>query len=550
VIAFIAHRQYANCSPPLPQFDPGLAVEQSMKNLKYISSSSQSVAKLIGCVVLLWTCTIIATDAPSPFAPIIGVWQTHFNNGVDRLYRIGEDGTISFEQKGPIPSGSSKVTMVNGEFLAEFGGKLALFYRVSEDSLKVEIFPDRSRYEKHEPSAFGTAHRDKAAAIPNNAPVVPAAPVAAPLHSVDEILATVDTSKPLKPFDVPDQKAISALEKNLNAQKGREIELQFELKRRPERFAEARFRWQLPQVTAGADTFTPWMTVYVKPEMIPAALEVVPGHTATLKGTLRGFNVVYGALYFAVDATSLTVNNPEPKPTDTASQSQVQLANDWDTPMQGGTATMDDLAKLFGTIAKPNVDLSASKSAPLYDAITYLMPVREAIQSLKLNGWLPSKVLVACPGLPRNSLYYYAIDGHFDGQFNRMYLVVDRADQVVSVELVDEAPKNLNTHTRNDEGWHTYDFINDRTKALTTMKIEHKIALLTTSQFEEPFSREIAPRITDKNTGWRVARVDSVLLSDEKQGSVTRIIGKQQTRWYVPRQLAELILTCVQKGGK
>jgi hypothetical protein len=216
--------------------------------------------------------------------------------------------------------------------------------------------------------------------------------------------------------------------------------------------------------------------------------------------------------------------------------------------MQGGSATVNDLGRLFGSLAKPNVDLSAATEATLYEQITYLMPARQAIESLKLNVRVPSKVLIACPGLPRDSLYYYAIDGRFGGTYNRLYLMVDRADQVVSVELVDESPKLTGWHPHEDQGWHTYDFVNARTKALNTMRVEQHVALWVTSKFDE--SNDIyafAPVISAKNANWKVARVDSALLSTDRYGAVKSV--KQNARWYVPRQIVELILICVQKSG-
>lgn len=211
---------------------------------------------------------------------------------------------------------------------------------------------------------------------------------------------------------------------------------------------------------------------------------------------------------------------------------------------------MDDLSKLFGAVAKPNVDLGEAKGTTLFEGITYLMPARQAIESLKLSMRLPSKVLIACPGFPRNSLFYYAIDGRFEGHYNRMYLVVDRADQVVSVELVDETPQMPSYYSSTDLGWHTYDFVNARSKALSTLRIQHKLALLTMTTFEEErSSSSFAPTINASNAGWRLARLDSLLVQkDNKPYSATT--AKQDTRWYAPRQLVDLILTCIKKAGR
>lgn len=59
-------------------------------------------------------------------------------------------------------------------------------------------------------------------------------------------------------------------------------------------------------------------------------------------------------------------------------------------------------------------------------------------------------------------------------------------------------------------------------------------------------------------TGWsqgavvsdaKMFRVDSVLLSPEDRFG-NRWSMKEQVRWYVPKPLVELLLTCVQRGGR
>jgi hypothetical protein len=218
--------------------------------------------------------------------------------------------------------------------------------------------------------------------------------------------------------------------------------------------------------------------------------------------------------------------------------------------MMGGTATIEDLGRLFGIVGRANVDLDGH-NIQIFDGITYLMPAQQALDSLRLNVRLPSKVLVACPGLPRDSFYYYSIDGRFEGEYNRLYLVVDNADQVVSVELVNEVPRNGGAHFGTDQGWHTYDFVNTRTKAITTLRIDHKIELGANGRFLAlSHNGAYTPTMTQSNTNWDMVRLDSTLVDVERRGSSTLPTTKQLTRWYVPRPIVELILTCVQKSGK
>ena len=404
-----------------------------------------------------------------------------------------------------------------------------------------------------------------------NTPVVAAEPSPA-IHSIEELLAVADTSKSLKTSSGADFTAIKDMVRSLNALKGREVEIEIRLEKVGQRLDETRYLWELVPAKVGVNTFRPVVAASIPAELAPVALQLAPGKVGIVRGTIRSLNVTDagGVMLYCdikVSAVSIVARQPvasnikQPPAsngdTSTASvaganpvaQKGLQLDRSWDTPMQGGTATMNDLGRLLGAVARPNIDLAPSSDTPLYQEITYMMPARQAIESLKLNVRLPSKVLVACAGLPRDSFYYYAFDGHFDGQYNRLYLVVDRADQVVAVELVDESPKKAVSHGKADPSWHTYDFVNARSKALNTLRVEHRIALWTTTSFEESHrSDAIAPEITANNAAWKVARVDSSLVETDRSGYPTN--AKQQTRWYLPRQIAELILTCVQKAGK
>jgi hypothetical protein len=48
------------------------------------------------------------------------------------------------------------------------------------------------------------------------------------------------------------------------------------------------------------------------------------------------------------------------------------------------------------------------------------------------------------PGFPAQTLHYKSYDGNFGGSFNRLFLVLDAADKVVSVQFVNESPGGIN----------------------------------------------------------------------------------------------------------
>ncbi len=62
------------------------------------------------------------------------------------------------------------------------------------------------------------------------------------------------------------------------------------------------------------------------------------------------------------------------------------------------------------------------------------------IQKLGLQSAIKSKNAVVCPGFPSDSFSSSTFDGRFDGEYNRLYLVTDCADQVASIRLVCENP--------------------------------------------------------------------------------------------------------------
>jgi hypothetical protein len=285
----------------------------------------------------------------------------------------------------------------------------------------------------------------------------------------------------------------------------------------------------------------------LKVEAFADANAYAQGHVRTT-GTGRLDTPAVPAMSKATPAATPTVTNPA-----VSVARALVLSSTWNTPMQGGTSTMDDLERLFGTLTTAKTELAGSNGILVYQNIPYLTPVRQAVAALKLDPRMMSKVLIACPGFPRDSFYYYSFDGRFEDGFNRLYLVVDRADQLVSVELVEEAPKTKAFNLVRDNGWHTYNFVLDRTKALNTLKIGHRVAISVQGKWTEPRNNAVfAPEITPQNANWTTARVDSVLAEPDPKNPARLfdLGGKEASRWYVPRPIVELILTCVQKGGR
>lgn len=222
--------------------------------------------------------------------------------------------------------------------------------------------------------------------------------------------------------------------------------------------------------------------------------------------------------------------------------------------MQGGSETLKDLGRLLARFAKAAPNISPEPTLTIFPGVTYLMPFEKARQALGLRGAVPSKTKVACPGFPKDSCFYVAFDGAFEGHYNRLYLVMDRADQVICIQLVDETPKNAGSYITRDGDWRTYNFVNYRNKASPKLNIVHKVYYKTPRTEGWNLIDREGWVSTDQNKT-RLYRIDSILV--DADGDATRGRGYsshsskhlEEIRWYIPMPLAELILQCISRAA-
>ena len=510
VIAFIAHRQYANCSPPLLQNEPESEVEQSMKNLKYVSNSSQSVAKLIA-FVLLMTGNILAADT-SPFASIVGVWPTHFGNGISRVYRINENGTITYEQQEPAETKSSKLTVINGGPVADFGDRLMAFYRVSDDQMNVAIFGSKEKLDEHKPNVTGKGYR----AIPSNAS--------------DPILGTWKwlLNERRDPNGVVEIKADGTFTMIGTSKIG---------------------VWKL---ASDRSYVLNWFTIGAENKM------KLSTNGNDLAGSGNGILVFGERMQGATANTTpapqvarvptrvVVPTTPVPAaPTAPISvQKDISLKVGWDGPMQGGSKTLEDVAFVLNGFAKadPNPPF---EDVEIYNGVKYLMPLNEAVAALGIKGRLPAMKKVVCPGFPRESLNYTSFDGIFEGHYNRMDIVTDVVDQVVTIQFVDEHPKDASFVPFALKGdWLTYNFVGYRVKAMTTLNVQYSLEAYETKQSR--WWRETPEYLARYYPTSPALRVFTYLMDKHQLKKPDRRL--EETLWCVPRPFASLILHCVTIG--
>ncbi|MBS0174600.1 MAG: hypothetical protein JSR64_11235 [Nitrospira sp.] len=57
----------------------------------------------------------------------------------------------------------------------------------------------------------------------------------------------------------------------------------------------------------------------------------------------------------------------------------IVLDRAWQSPMQGGSATMEDQGILLSQFAQPSNDTSQAPKTEIYQGVTHLMPYAEAI---------------------------------------------------------------------------------------------------------------------------------------------------------------------------
>ena len=211
-------------------------------------------------------------------------------------------------------------------------------------------------------------------------------------------------------------------------------------------------------------------------------------------------------------------------------QLQVSLQPGYDSRMQGGDISMRELQLLLSPHCTEAVDLN-SAGTKIYNGVTYLMDSEQAATILGLPHSVPSRVPVATPGFPKNSLYYIGYDGAFEGRFNRIYLVTDTANKVVAVQLVDEHPKGRwkSAAALAAASWSTYNFVNARMRASDTMRVQAGSKRQgNVIPIETQLYQRVRTRVGRKN--------------------VDRYEEQETTKLFLPIPFARIILHCAQIG--
>lgn len=236
------------------------------------------------------------------------------------------------------------------------------------------------------------------------------------------------------------------------------------------------------------------------------------------------------------------------------SQSQqaaaIILDNGWASPMHGGTTSMKELGSLLSVFARPSPNLDAAPDIELYRGVTYLMPLAEAKTKLNLTSSIVPKNKVITAGFPKDSLFHHCFDGIFEGVYNKLYLVTDKADQVVAIQLVSESPRRDQAEPVFEApDWSMFNFINNRRKATTKLWVYHDVYFLKTGTWRQYKATSTINQPTGNET---ILRIDSVLMDPalSRNGYRTQDWKFLETsRLYLPKPLMELILHYISVTG-
>ena len=226
-----------------------------------------------------------------------------------------------------------------------------------------------------------------------------------------------------------------------------------------------------------------------------------------------------------------------PKPVETK---KIVLGANWSSPTQGGAMTRKDLALLFGGAGAASESVEGDPSVMLFADVPFLSPLAAARKLLQLDGVTPSVAKVTSPGLPLGSFSAHAFSGVFAGGFNRLYLIADNANQVVSILLVDENTRQRTSDIADSMGYHTYNFIGGRVKGTGDLVVKHQLATGTPRGLVVVESMLIDPHDGDAPAKPGPAGKTTATTRAARTGKVM-----ERSRWFVPETLVNLILRCV-----
>jgi hypothetical protein len=170
----------------------------------------------------------------------------------------------------------------------------------------------------------------------------------------------------------------------------------------------------------------------------------------------------------------------------------------------GHSREIEDVVALLSKYGQANDDEGPHPEVQVYPGIPYLAPL-ELAERVLIQGstGIKSYTNVGCGGFPPG-LVAVGYDGTWFGRFNHLYIVKDRANQVVSLEFTGGTERDRDpfagTKLNSIPGdWRVYDFVNDRVRGTSKADIRNYIDdYRKTNHFiiVDTFSRSPASQVT------------------------------------------------------
>ena len=166
----------------------------------------------------------------------------------------------------------------------------------------------------------------------------------------------------------------------------------------------------------------------------------------------------------------------------------IVMQRGWDSSVQEGDLTVDELNDELSSSGKAAPNTGPAPELDIYHGVKYLMPLKQALKVLRITSHVSAKHMVICPGLPYRTLVAYSFNYLEETGFNEIHIVADKADQVVAIQLYAAQGKEVpNRDLPKNRKFRVYDFINSRTKALTTAEVGHRTTGREVIQLESDF---------------------------------------------------------------
>jgi serine/threonine-protein kinase len=176
-------------------------------------------------------------------------------------------------------------------------------------------------------------------------------------------------------------------------------------------------------------------------------------------------------------ATNKVVVPAPPRGVPPAPVDEAALAAAWKTKPATRAAAMDEFRDLFSLYA-PDADASTANLL-LYERIPCGAPAADAARAFGVTagGMQPLK----SPLFPDGHYFVHDLTIPPVNGFNRLLLIVDRADKLVAIQLMNEAPTDAAFQLPTSlfqARWRHYDFVRGLQKANARWKIAYRVALI------------------------------------------------------------------------